>query len=189
MVEKLAIQIFKRKLRSSLKDDQRSRMFVDYQHAQSVFIVFESSYSEKNPEIKRIIESLNADGKTVTAWGYVHKKHSMQSELLNFKILNQQDFDFLQRPKMQIVNQLRNLSFDLLIDLTTRPNLAVDYLILNTPASLKCGVRNKNLKLFDFTLDLSVLTESETIHNQENDYLNIYNQLIFYLKNIQTKDY
>ncbi len=189
MIEKLAKQIFKRKHRSKLKSDTPSTKFVDYQHAQSVLIVFESNYSEKNPEIKRIAESLIADGKSVIVWGYVQKKQTMPSELLNYKMFCKSDFDIFQRPKVGLINQLNLLNVDLLIDLNTRSFLEVDYLIMNATARFKCGVRKNQHQLFDFTLDLTGQYPEDTKQEHENDYLNIYNQLIFYLKNIQSKDY
>ena len=189
MIEKLAKLLFKHRLRNVQKIVDSSKQFVDYQHAQTVLLMFESNYSEKNPEIKRIAESLAADGKIVTVWGYVQKKQTMQSELLNYKILCKSDFDFLQRPKDQVMNHFNSLKFDLLIDLNTRTFLGIDYLIMNANASFKCGIRKQYPQLFDFTLDLSGQFSQDTSLQHENDYLNIYNQLIFYLKNIQSKDY
>jgi len=189
MFEKLAKKIFKRKLRLKTKTNTSSKKFVDYLHAQSVLLVFESNYSEKNPEIKRITESLVADGKTVAVWGYVQKKQTMQSDLLNYKMFCKSDFDIFQRPKTSVINQLNALNVDLLIDLNTRSFLGVDYIILNANARLKCGIRKNLPQLFDFTLDLTGQYPDNTREQHENDYLNIYNQLIFYLKNIQSKDY
>lgn len=189
MIEKLAKQIFKRKLSSKLKIDKSLKKFVDYNHAQSVLLIFESNYSEKNPEIKRIVESLVADGKKVTIWGFVQKKQTMQSELQNYKMFCKSDFDILQRPKVEVINQLNAVSVDLLLDLNTRSFLGVDYIIMNTNARFKCGVRKNFPQLFDFTLDLTGQYPVDTKLEHENDYLNIYNQLIFYLKNIQSKDY
>lgn len=189
MIDKLAKLLFNRKLRSTTSKLETSKKFVDYKHAQSVLIVFESNYSEKNPEIKRIVESLVVDGKTVTVWGYVQKKQTLQSELLHYKMFCTSDFDFLQRPKEHIAGHIDALNVDLLLDLNTRDFLGVDYLLLSANARFKCGVRKNPPKLFDFTLDLSGHYPDDPKQEHENDYLNIYNQLIFYLKNIQSKDY
>ena len=189
MFEKLANNIFHKKIRSFVNDEKRLKMFVNYMSARTVFLIFESNFSEKNPEIKRLVETLIADGKIVTAWGYVPKKHTMLNSQYDFKILCKQDFDLLQRPKSAIVQELQTFSYDLLIDITTRHFLAVDYLIIYANAKCRSGIVKTSENIYDFAVELPVVESKELTEHQDNDYLFNYNQLIFYLKNIQTKDY
>lgn len=189
MFEKLADSIFQKKIRSFVNDGKRLKMFVNYKNAKSIFLLFESNFSEKNPEIKRLVETLLADGKKVTAWGYVPKKHTMLENQYDFKILCKQDFDLLQRPKSDLVHQLQTVSYDLLIDITTRHFLAVDYLIIYANAKCRTGVKKTGVNIYDFAIDFPDIIPGENNEHEEDDYLYNYNQLIFYLKNIQTKDY
>lgn len=189
MFENLADKIFQKKIRSYVNDTKRLKMFVDHNHAQRIFLLFESNFSEKNPEIKRLVESLLADGKKVTAWGYVPKKKKTNANQHDFNIICKQDFDILQRPKVELVQQLQTVSYDLLIDITTRHFLAVDYLILLANVKCRAGIKKSGVNIYDFAIDLPENRVDEIKDHQEDDYLYIYNQLIFYLKNIQTKDY
>lgn len=189
MFEKLADTIFQKKIRSFVNDWKRLKMFVNYNHAKSIFLLFESNFSEKNPEIKRLVETLLADGKKVTAWGYVPKKNTMDANHYDFKIVCKKDFDLLQRPKAELVQQLQTVSYDLLIDITTRHFLAVDYLIIYANAKCRTGIKKSGVNIYDFAIDLPDNLPEEKQEHEEDDYLYNYNQLIFYLKNIQTKDY
>lgn len=189
MFEKLADRIFQKKIRSFVNDGKRLKMFVNYDQARSVFLIFESNFSEKNPEIKRLVETLLADGKSVTAWGFVPKKKSMNDNMYDFRILFKKNFDILQRPRATLIHELQTVSYDLLIDITTRHFLAVDYLIIYANAKCRSGIKKSGLNIYDFAIDLPEINDEEMGEHQENDYLYNYNQLIFYLKSIQTKDY
>ena len=90
---------------------------------------------------------------------------------------------------LEIVHQLQTVSYDLLIDITTRHFLAVDYLIIYANAKCRTGIKKTGVNIYDFALDLPDSFAEENMEHQEDDYLYNYNQLIFYLKNIQTKDY
>ena len=93
MFEKIIGLIFSKRLKNQLKKQQRQQRFVNYNNAQSIFLLFESDFAEKNVEVRRIIQKLTADGKKVTAWGYTDKKLTSTSILPDFKILNKKDFD------------------------------------------------------------------------------------------------
>src|ERR1035437_1722880 len=101
-----------------LSSTYRERRFVSYDKAKTVLILFESDYSEKNMNIRKMIYQLQQDGKKVSAWGYIDKKEVITSILPDFRILHHKQTDFFQKPMISYINELDDQTFDLLIDLT-----------------------------------------------------------------------
>ena len=82
--------LFKKRALTYLSTTEREHRFVNYEKAKSVLILFESDYSEKNLVIRKIIQSLQLDGKKVSAWGFIDKKEVTSSILPDFRILHHQ---------------------------------------------------------------------------------------------------
>jgi hypothetical protein len=189
MFEKLAKNIINKKVRIFLHHTKRQTQFVTYQHAKSFFILFESDASGQNAAILQLIQELKRDGKLVTAWGYEPTKGKDQSVHTEIKSIFRNDFDLLQRPSAEILTQLQQQHFDVLIDISSHHYIALDYLILNAPVIFRTGIKKADPSLFDFAIEIPESSITEKGETEDNKALNNYNQLIFYLKNIQSKDY
>ncbi|MDR1585361.1 MAG: hypothetical protein LBS07_04200, partial [Prevotellaceae bacterium] len=72
-------------------------------------------------------------------------------------------------------------SFDLLIDLSLRPLLPLMYIVLHAKAYCKAGTAKIKHPVFDFMMDISAKTPNM-------DEKSVFEQIIFYLKSIQTTD-
>jgi len=188
MFKKLNNKLFQKRAQKYLCTSEREHRFVSYDKAKTVLLLFESDYSEKNPVVRKIIYNLQQDGKKVVAWGFVNKKEVMSSILLDFRIINLKQIDFFQKPITSFVNELKNMEFDLLIDLSLKPLLPIEYLAVYTNASCKTGLRKNELPVYDFMLDLENIQASEDPAENPIDEMCLFNQIIFYLKNIQTND-
>jgi hypothetical protein len=180
--------IFQFVAKRHLKDAVRERRFVTYKKAKSIFLLFESDYLEKNKEIRNIIQSLQQDGKKVVAWGFLDKKNVTTSLMPDFRVLNHEQTNFIDSPKSTFLNELEGLEFDLLIDLTLKPVLPLQYLDLYAKASCKVGTRKSELQLYDFILDVDALMAEKAEEGEPLDQSYLFNQIIFYLKSIQTGD-
>lgn len=191
MFKNLKNNIFRKRAQKFLSLTPREHRFVSYDKAKKVLLLFESDYSEKNPAIRKIVLSLQEDGKKVTAWGFVDKKETASAILPDFQILHHKQTDWSQKPDSSLINQLQEMKFDLLIDLSLRTLLPLQYLAMYANASLKAGIRHTDLPVYDFILDLEKKIPSvETTETEENpvDETYLFNQIIFYLKSIQTND-
>ena len=73
-MKKLNQYLFKKRSASYLKSTNRIRRFVNYETANTVLLLFESDYIEKNRYIRKVIGQLVNDGKKVYAWGYINNK-------------------------------------------------------------------------------------------------------------------
>lgn len=188
MFEKIIGFIFKDRLKNHLKKLQRQRRFVNYNNAQSIFLLFESDFAEKNVEVRRIIQKLTADGKKVISWGYIDKKQIATPILPDFRILNKKDIDFSQKPNESVLSELAENKFDLLIDLTEKEIIPLQYIALYAIADFKTGIKRNNSKIYDFMMDMDGISNQSEENLVEINATFIYNQIIFYLKSIQTSD-
>jgi hypothetical protein len=179
---------YKKRSKKFLSDTTRTQSFVDYKSAQSILILFESDYSEKNPEIRRIIHELRNDGKKVSAWGYINKKEITTAMLPDFRIMNNQDADLTLCPKPNYIEELQNHHFDLMLDLSLQKSTFIQYLALYADANCKVGTHLGKDKIHDFVIDFEQLQQDDELSELTINTTFVYNQMIFYLKKIQTND-
>jgi len=188
MNKKLNIYLFKKRAQKYLSATPRQHHFVSYEKAKTVLLLFGSDYSEKNPAVRKIIYTLQQDGKKVTAWGYADKKETTSVILPDFRILNHKQIDFFQKPLGLFIKELQESEFDLMIDLTLNVVLPQEYLAMYANVSFKTGVRKSDLPMYDFILDLDNVQPSTDSSENPIDEMYVFNQIIFYLKSIQTND-
>ncbi len=188
MFEKINRFIFNRRAKSFLQNYPREKRFVNYENAKTILLLFESDYSEKNPRIRRIIKTLTNDGKKVMAWGFVDKKEITTAILPDFRILHHKDADFFAKPLATYMHELEDMQFDLLIDLTMNEVIPLQYISLYSNVFCKTGIKKSELKMYDFIVDISGVNDNDAENPIELDAVYIYEQIIFYLKKIQTAD-
>lgn len=191
MFKKINNYLFRNRAQKFLNETPRERRFVSYDKAKTVLILFESDFSEKNLLIRKIISSLQLDGKKVSAWGYINKKEVITSILPDFRILHHKQTDFFQKPLISYINELDDHEFDLLIDLSLKPIIPLEYIAMYANAFCKTGVRKTDLPIFDFVIDLEgirTLTQNTELSEDVIDETYVFDQIIFYLKSIQTTD-
>lgn len=207
VLKKLNEYIFKKRVAKFLKQSTRQKRFVDYKSAKTILLIFESDYVEKNRFIRKAISQLTSDGKKVYAWGFLRKKEISTAILPTFKILNQQQTDFTKQPKEFLLRELKDKTYDLLIDLTLQDVLPLQYVCLYANAAMKIGTSRTMDEVLDFVIGFptpekeesddkkqlrnkenqpTFLDLNETIFHEKQQY--VFEQIIFYLKNIQSKD-
>ncbi|MCE5332243.1 MAG: hypothetical protein LLF95_08890 [Bacteroidales bacterium] len=188
MFKKIIRFFFQKRINKHIKEDEREHRFVNYDNARTIMLLFESDYIEKNSEIRRIIQNLNADGKKVMTWGYINKKEVATAILPDFRILHQKDTDLLQKPHESFMRELGEARFDLLIDLSVNEVIPLQYLTLYANAACKVGIKKNDFQIYDFLIDMESISSQTEESFIEIDAAFIYNQIIFYLKSIQTSD-
>jgi len=189
MLNKLRQFLFRQNVQKYLADYPREKVFVNYNRARTVLLLFESHYSEKNTETRKIIESLTADAKKVVAIGYVQKRKIISPIYPEFRIMYPGDTDLFEKPKKNIIDEVRNQEFDLLIDITRQDWLPLSYIVLFANAKCKTGMKKKNVDLYDFVVDIDNYLIDNEVQIEDLPFSLLYEQINFYLKNIQTTDY
>ncbi len=188
MLKKIRNRIYAMQAGKHLKTVEREKKFVSYDKAKTVLLLFESTYSERNPGTKRIIETLVADGKKVVAWGYVEKKQITSAAYPEYRILHPGDLDLLHKPKQALIAELAEQEFDLVIDITHQQWLALSYVVLFAKSKCKTGMQKQGPAIYDFAVDVDAYLVEKNMKTDDLDFTFLYDQIIFYLKNIQTND-
>lgn len=188
MLKKIRNRIFAMQAGKQLKSVERDKLFVSYNKAKTILLLFESTYSERNPGTKRIIETLTADGKKVVAWGFVEKKQITSAAYPEYRILHPGDLDLLHKPKHALLAELADQEFDLVIDITHQQWLALSYVVLYAKAKCKTGMQKPGPAIYDFAVDIDAYLEENNMNTDDLPFTFLYDQIIFYLKNIQTND-
>lgn len=189
MLTLLRQYIFKKRIEPFLANNKRERVFINYARAKTILLLFESHFSEKNPETKRIIESLTNDGKKVVAVGYVEKKALISPIYPEFIIFNQHSTDFFRKPKSIEISEVLSHEYDLLIDITQHECIPLMYVSLYANAKCKAGMKKFIYNLNDFSVDIQQYLTENQITADELPHTFLFDQIIFYLNNIQTTDY
>jgi len=175
--------LFNHRAKKHLKTHPRKRRFVNYEKSKSILLLFESD--EKGDEqIKNIVQTLKNDKKNVVALGFSTAKLLVESDLPEIKLFSKKNTDFFQKPEKTIFNELKSTEFDLLIDLSAHRLIPLMYISLLCDASMKISTKINDTQLFDFILNVEKLLGEKNAMNEQN----LFNEIIFYLKNIQTTD-
>lgn len=183
--------LFNKRAQRYLSVSPREHRFVNYDKAKTVLLLFESDYSEKNPNVHRIIDQMQQDGKKVTAWGFIDKKSIDTAIFPDFRILHHKQTDIFHKPNESFLNELKFVEYDLLIDLSVLPVIPLQYLALYASAAFKTGIRKTELPIYDFVLNIDKVpfqNQSNEVLESQNEETYLYDQIIYYLKSIQTTD-
>lgn len=183
-MNKIVNYLFGKRAGKYLSTHPRNPRFVNYSKAKTILLLFVSDYSEQNPIIRDIIASLQHDGKRVIAIGFIEKKEITTSILSDFRVLNYKQTDIFHCPLKAYLRELQEISFDLLINLSLKPIIPLQYLALYAKASCKIGITNHPVSLYDFVMDIT----STPSQQPAVDEMYLFEQIIFYLKSVQTKD-
>ena len=203
-MKKLNQFIYNKRVAKFLRETTRTKRYVDYKSSSTILLIFESDYIEKNRFIRKAIELLSADGKKVFAWGFLDKKMTSTAILPTFKILDRSTIDWFDCPKASYLKELMELEYDMLIDLTLSDNLPLQYVCLYANATLKTGMSRSMDDILDFVIKIPQPEPQQMPENEDErrkielqdlneslfhtDQQYLFEQLIFYLKRIQTND-
>ncbi len=166
---------------------RQAATFPCWEQVKHVALLFESDQAEGNVDIQDIILQLRRAGKQVTAWGYAHKETIYTAAGTCFRILGKGSVTCLGKPKKNTLDLWQAQHFDVLIDLTTRPCIPLQYLALYAPASFKASQKTDFVPyLHDFMIDMPCAKSSKEQANTPRTAL--YKQILHYLQTIQTND-
>lgn len=149
--------------------------FPSFPNIKKVFILFESDLLERNSQLKQLVRELQADGKTVTAWGFVDKKQITSAILRDYRVLGTQDFDFFGRPKEQHRKDLNLEHFDLLINLDVNHLTPLRYLNLYANADFRVGMVTEEPYENDFMV---------AIPDDQRNLVYLFDQIMLYIRKI-----
>ncbi len=148
-------QLFKYRAR---KSNLREKQFVDYAHAESVLLLYESDLQENHAEIDAIVRTLHADGKQVDVVGFVAKKECETPQNEHFHLLCKKQIGFWGKPDKATLNAICTKKYDLIVDLTPHFCLPLQYVLLYANARCRIGGDVSEFGLIDFAVKIASTT-------------------------------
>ena len=165
------------------KQPAREPRFPHLDRPLKMLIIYESDVLERNDSIKTIRQDLLRRQMDVTMWGYVEKKEISSLVLPQSRILGVADYNWLGKPRENVLNDLQAEHYDLLIDLTTRPLLPLRFIAMYAKADFKVGL-NLGEGVHDMLISLPDLDTEQA--KPEATWL--YDQFMRYLTTIRSMD-
>ncbi|GAB1415462.1 hypothetical protein MASR2M117_08680 [Paludibacter sp.] len=188
MIKKLVNKLFLKQYRKISSASFREKKFVNYYQAKNILLIFESNYTEKNTKTKEIVQTLTSEGKKVTAIGFVDKRQITSAIYPDYRVTYPGDYSCFKKPSKSLLEYLNQNEYDLLIDISKEKRIELDYLVLYSNAKCKAGLKKSELNIYDLEIDLSSYLEQNETVIDDLEYSFLLNQILFYLKNIQTND-
>ncbi|MBO4454783.1 MAG: hypothetical protein J5761_06990 [Paludibacteraceae bacterium] len=180
---KIKEKIFNYHLR---KQPARETRFPHMDRPLKVLVIYESDLLERNDAIKSIRQDLLRRQMDPTFWGYVQKKEIQSLILPQSRILGTQDYTLFGKPHQNVIKDLQAEHYDLLLDLTTHPNLPLRYIAMLTEADFKVGL-NMGEGIHDMLISLLDLSPEQG-ENIQVEATWLYTQIMNYLTTIKSND-
>lgn len=179
--------VFKQTAKKYLKINRRKKRFVSYEKARDFLLLFESENWEYQ-QIAEIVSVLEKDNKHVMAIGYTTGKKPLEKSMPDILLFSKKETNLFGKPAKNIIEKVAKGKFDILIDLSSRQAMPLLYLSLYADASLKMSSHMLDMPIFDFILDIHKQKENKPEQNNDAMERFLFEEIIFYLKSIQTTD-
>lgn len=164
--------IVRRKINSAFKNNKRKHAFRDMESMQNILILFTHS---DWPEIESIAQDLEQKGKKVILWTSLPAIQQNQNAAIftpNVRTITKKEKHLLQIIKQEVVKEFKNLTYDTLLDFTTKRSNTLEYLLAENGSEFCIGINETEERIYDFILlkgDNKSLSET---YNQLKNYLN-----------------
>ena len=166
--------LFERELKRQPIRDVR---FPKWDKVRTVLLVYDSDVMEKNGDVREIMRRLMLDDKQVSLLGYVERKDVQSPILPQSRMLGTKDRNILYRLNKEVVADIAENEYDLVIDLTQTLCLPLHYAAMSARARFKAG-RHIVDGLHDFDIEMAA----------QDDHTPLFNQIVHYLQTIESKD-
>lgn len=163
-----------KKIKKLTKELVRVKTFREYEKIHRVTLLFDI---EDLTSVETLVQTLNSEGKDVTAYSFDSKNQSIPQLPETFNIWNKSNLDFWGIPKEADFKIFKGREADTLIDLTKKTSPIMRYLFLNSSADFRVGFNHDNALLYDLLIE----------RNEAQEFSFFVNQMLFYMKSLRTK--
>ncbi|GAB6121774.1 DUF6913 domain-containing protein [Dysgonomonas termitidis] len=163
----------KKKIHAALKSNERTHIFHKLDDMKKILILFTG---EDWNEVLQISRDLKDKGKDIILWTVqLGKNGDSLTYPPDVRVIGQKDISKWLGLSSRVIDEFRKLSYDTLLDLTTKNDKSLLYLLANNSAEFCIGIREQDFKVYD----LIILKE------EDSNLLETYKQIKFYLNNIR----
>lgn len=171
---RLTNHIIRKKVKELAAKPKRQSHFHSLEDARQILVLFDADDREV---VEACLSSLRKLNKHIDVCVYVSGDMIPQMDPSYHIISAKNDLDMWYTPKAEVKEKFRSYAADILIDLTRSNNYAMQYLLLQHPATFKVGVRNSELDLYDLTISVT----------ENTDMKHLFGHILFYLQTIRSK--
>lgn len=166
-----------RSIKRILFNQKRNSHYIDFKSVKSILILFEADSEDQNLFIKNCIATLSEQGKKVSAWGYLNQKEISSPVFPYYRLFANKELSFLGIPNPALAKELQANEYDLVMQLTTKDILPLDYLLAVAISPLKISKKKSYKGISDLMIDITETSDTEFL----------FEQILFYLNKIKTK--
>lgn len=152
----------------------REHHFCTLEKANSILVLYEAKDSEA---VEPCLETLRMMHKQVRSCVYVEGGELPEADDSRLVVSKEKDLDMWYFPVEAVVRVLGEIKADLLIDLTGRDNVVMQYLLLQYTCPFKVGVKRTDLDFYDLAISVTDKTDIEYL----------FGHILFYLRTIRSK--
>lgn len=156
--------------------------FISYNDAKTI-LVLAVHQPDEYATLQQIVRRLEKDGKSIKTCIYSTTPEAIGGQYTNWTVFGKKEVNWLQRPSKSIEQEICSQQYDLLIDLTLTHSLPLTYLASGTQATCKVGMKKPEFSGYNIMIDMD--NKSEESPSRQN-VADLFEQIIFYLKKIQT---
>ncbi len=173
ILEQARTQIHRHLLNKEIPHHIVGRKSVILESANSIGLLFDATLLADIKVVQEFVGSLEKKRKRVMQLGYFNRK--LQDENFKFKHFSKKQLDWALRPKMDEATEFTRQPFDLLINLSTRSVLPLDYIAAHSKAQFRVGPFTENTFCYDLMIE----------QNEKDGLKDFLKQVLHYLEKMQ----
>lgn len=175
------------KLRKQMSKDEHHVKYVSYQDSHSFLLLYNDNSIAKESTMNMIVDKLKADGKQYTIVGYMDKVPEGYKPQPNAVMFDKSAVGTMGRPNRDVLAEVLNKQYDVVIDLTLHCNFALLYVMLWSNTSMRCGVKSDYNPMLDFMIEFPESADQlngAKFDTDDEKIMYLFDQIQFYLKAI-----
>lgn len=169
-----------RRLLRAYKSRQRNTRIKTLKNSKSVGILWNSADEGSFETYESLRKTLQSRGIKQIGLAYISSKREWEtlSTVTHSGFLQNKDVRWFGRPKTGSGMEFVQEPFDILIDLSTSKTIALEYIVVHSPATFRVGWQGSEPNFYDLNIDVTEKPQCKYLMEQ----------ILFYLENINEKD-
>ena len=170
--------LVKNKIKNLCKNSSRVKKFLSMDKIRSILILFETADYE---EVDAYVIHLEKMSKNVKGYAYKVKDDKYDYSETPYRIIEHKvDTNSSGVPGNALLDELSAQTYDLLIDLTVKENITLEYLVAASNIPLRVGLKKNKLPIYD--ISISKLPKNK----KGSDCVELGRQILHYLSTIRS---
>ena len=173
----------KRKINKILMNSNREKEYLNLKEIKSILLLFDTKdYSDANLFNKQ----LKKMGKKVKICAYKDQRDKQNYSNILYHIVTDKDVDAWKNNFMKgTIESLSAESYDLVVDLTLKENLLLQYILVSVDSPFKIGFNKTHLPIYDMVISFAPEMEANGIVTVRE----LSKQVIHYLATISSSNF